>query len=469
VSWKLGAVVVTALLVPIPRAIPTEPKAAPAVAPVSEAPAPEPQGRAVTPIETWSSARDARSLACDDDFVWIATGGGLDRYARATRERRHFGVESGLDTLDVRSVESATSGLVVSTATSRCSLSGDRFLCKAAPPAKAQPANLTLFQGHPVAARVRVGSDAWIATRGGGAFFVPGDDATKAIALTATSSDPAGFIHTGTVFRGSLWLGTFDDGLYRVPLGPDGKPTGPLASTALRMKSPVRLVNRIVATTGKDAALFVGASEGLFVSRDGVKLVRVEAIAPNAVTGLAATDRHLWVTTTEALYRLPVSGQGPVQRSFVRPGGSHAIQAVAVDARGSAWLATEDRGVVRVDDDRTIHGYDRVAGLPSSWFVAIDTDGAGGAIASSLRHGAVRIARDGSWSPLAWAPSPWGLGVRHDRDRTCLATQGGARCETKGGELETLVSLPDPRVHTFIPLGDSVLVGTEAGAAVFPL
>lgn len=472
-SWKIGAVVAAAILIPIPRTVRTEPAPTPAPAPVvaepARAPAPVVEGRSVAPIETWSSARDARSLAADDAFVWVATGGGADRYSRSARERRHFGVEDGLDTLDVRSVESTAAGIVVQTATSRCPLTGERFTCSPAAAPGAKVASSALFDGHPVAARLRVGDDAWVATRGGGAFFVPSEDASKAIALTASSEDPASFVHTGAVFRGALWLGTFDDGLYRVPLGEDGRPASSLAASARRVKSPARLVNRLVATTGKDRALYVGASDGLFVTRDGATFSRVSAIAPRAITGLAATEQHVWVSSTEALYRLPLDGRGRVQRSFVRPAGSRSIQAVAVDAHGTAWLATEDRGVVRIAPDGAIQSYDRVAGLPSSWFVAVDVDERGGAFATSLRHGTVHVARDGSWSAVDWAPSPWGLGVRRDARRTCIATQGGARCETKDGERESLALLPDPRVHMLLPVGSVVLAGTEAGVAVYAL
>ena len=470
-SWKISAIVAAALLVPIPRTVQTEPAPVPPHVSVPTRPAPAPifEGRTIAPLEIWSSARDARALAADDTFVWVATGGGLDRYVRTTRERRHIGVEDGLDTLDVRSVEANATGIVVQTATSRCTSTGERFTCtpSKAPPAKAT--NLALFQGHPVTARLRVGGDAYVATRGGGAFFVPGDDASKAKALTKSADAPASFVHAGAVFQGALWLGTFDDGIHRVPLGPDGRPKGPLATTARRVASPARLVNRLVATTGKDAALYVGASEGLFVTRDGATFSRVPAIAPHAITGLVVTDKHLWVASTEALYRLPLDGKGRVQRSTVRPAGTHAIQDVAVDARGTAWLATEDRGVVRVDEDGTVHGYDRIAGLPSSWFVAVDVDGSGGAIATSLRHGTVQIAPDGTWSTVDWTPSAWGLGVRRDAHRTGVATQGGASCKTNSGEHESLALLPDPRVHVLLPLGAVTLVGTEAGIALYAL
>lgn len=464
-SWKF-ALLTLALLAPVPRSVDAPVKVRP---PVATAVPPAAPAKNAYPIETWGSARDARSLAAGGDFVWVATGGGVDRYAHDGSAHRHFGTAEGLDTLDARSVEVTNGNVVARTGTSRCELGSDHFVCKTAKAPPPSVTNLSLFRGHPIAARLRVGNDEWIATRGGGAFLLPNTEASKAVALESTTNDPSSFFHTGAVFGNAVWLGTFHDGLYRVPLDSEGKPSGSLAKTAVRVTTPARLVNRLVATSGKDGALYVAASEGLFVTRDGVRFTRVDAIAPHAMTGLSFAANHLWATSTEALYRLASSGRGQVERSFVRPAGTHAIQAVAVDDGGTAWLATEDRGVVRVDIDGTIRSYDRVAGLPSSWFVAVETDGSGGVIASTLRHGTVRIASDGSWSTLAWAPNPWGLAVRRDGQRVCIATQGGAACRASDTLPTTLALLPDPRVHLVVPLGPTLLVGTEAGSALYPL
>jgi hypothetical protein len=452
-----------------------------AAPPASTAPSPAPSphldpGRVLMPRETWSSAMDARALAADDTFVWVATGGGLDRYSRTSREHRHFGTADGLDTLDIRDVEASVNGVIVRTGTSRCLLATapPRFTCAPSVPAPARPRDLELFRGiHPVAARLSVGADTYVATRGGGAFFVPGGDASKAMPLAAEASGPSSFVHTAAVFRGALWLGTFEDGLYRAPLDANGRLAGSLATTARPVASPARLVNRVIASAGPHAALFVGASDGLFVTRDGARFARVSALAAHAITGLATTKRHLWVSSTEALYRLPLTGRGRVERSFVYPGGSHAIQALAVGEDGVAWLATEDRGVVRVDTRAkkpatAVRAFDRLAGLPTSWFVAVDSDGAGGVIATSLRHGPVHLTSDGTWSTIEGAPSPWGLAVRRDGETTCLGTQGGASCEANGQRV-SLGALPDPRVHVFFPLRDVTLVGTEAGAALYAL
>lgn len=467
-SWKVALPVALALLAPVPRAR-GESEATPTTIAAPTVVPPAPPVQQAYPIETWSSARDARSLAAAGDFVWIATGGGIERYTHDAHEHRHFGTAEGLDTLDVRSVAVSNGNVVARTGTARCELNGDRFACKTSKAPPPTITNLSLFRGHPIAARLRNGNSEWLATRGGGAFFLPNADASKAVALERATNDPSSFFHTGAVFGNTLWLGTFHDGLYRVPLDAEGKPTGPLAKSAVRVTTPARLVNRLVATSGKDGALYVAASEGLFVTRDGARFSRVDAIAHHAMTGLSFAANHLWATSTEALYRLAPSGRGQVERSFVRPAGTHAIQSVAVDDSGTAWLATEDRGVVRVGVDGTIRTFDRVSGLPSSWFVAVETDGSGGAIASTLRHGTVHIGADGSWSAVVWTPNPWGLAIRRDGERICIATQGGATCATNDETPTTLALLPDPRVHLVVPLGPNLLVGTEAGSALYSL
>ena len=425
-----------------------------------------------SPQETWSSSRDARALVLDDTHVWIATGGGLDRYTRSgDHARKHYGTSDGLDTLDVRSVEQTpdTHRIVAHTGTGRCVLDdGDRFACVPESAPAAMPVNLELFHAHALAARIVAPEGTWTATRGGGAFL--GDSA-----LDASSSAPASFVLSGTTFRGAMWLGTFDDGLYRVALDAQGRVPGSLASATRPVPTPVRMVNRVVATAGASPMLLVGGNEGLFTSRDGVTFTRTPHIAARAITGLAVTKKHVWVASSD--YRLAGSAEGPVQRAFVYPAGTHAIQGIAVGDDGVAWLATEDRGVVRIDTnapDKNEHAraLDRLAGLPTSWFVAVESDGVGGVYASTLRHGSVHIARDTKWETLAFAPNAWGLSVQRNAERVCLGTQGGAACANARQEITQLAALPDPRVHAFLPLpgkDGGVIVGTEAGVALYLL
>ncbi len=427
-----------------------------------------PAAGSVMPREIWASTRDVRALAADKDAVWMATGGGLQRVSRNGGTMRLFGSAEGLDTRDVRRVSIDGADVVADTGTGRCRLRDrERFVCQPAAASAPLLRSFELFRGYAMTARLKVGDDVFIATRGGGAYRLPHGVESEAIGVATTTDHAAAtttsFVQTAAHFGHDLWLGTFDDGLYRVPLDDNGRLGASFAAGVARVESPVRMVNRLAAT---GAALYVAGNEGLFSTRDGVKFSRVTALRARAITGLATSSHGLWVTSTETAYRLSTSGDR-VERSVVYPAGSHAIQAITVGADGIAWLATEDRGVVRIDD-RGARALDRLEGLPTSWFVAIESDGSGGALAPSLRHGTVHVKADQTWESLAWAPSPWGLGVARDDERVCVATQSGATCQTNGKAVN-FSGLPDPRAHTLIALPGSLLVGTEAGLAVYTL
>src|SRR5262249_24088636 len=139
------------------------------------------------------------------------------------------------------------------------------------------------------------------------------------------------------------WLGTFRDGLLRVPLDRagnlvEGKSPSPVPT-------PFRMINELLDVDGN---LFVAANEGLYVSRDGKSFERVPAIGARSITGLGADKGALWVSSTEALYRLDGSAKKRVQAAYVHPAGSHSVQGLALDPNG-VWLATEDRGAVWFD------------------------------------------------------------------------------------------------------------------------
>jgi hypothetical protein len=80
----------------------------------------------------------------------------------------------------------------------------------------------------------------------------------------------------------------------------------------------------------------------------------------------------------------------------------------------------------------------------------------------------VHLEPDGRWELVDWTPDAWTLGVRVEGrgHAVCVGTQDGAACRT-GGRTLALAGLPDARVHFFLPVGDTMLVGTEAGIAVY--
>jgi hypothetical protein len=57
---------------------------------------------------------------------------------------------------------------------------------------------------------------------------------------------------------------------------------------------------------------------------------------------------------------------------------------------------------------------------------------------------------------------PWGQTASRIGDHVCFGTQEGASC----GAIR-FRGLPDPRVHVLFPVGRKIIVGTEAGIAVY--
>ncbi len=407
----------------------------------------------------FTNGSDVRDLAAslDGDAVWAATSAGLDRYDAATRARTHFGIETGLDTLDVRAVHVVPFALIVDTAESRCVGSSDPnsrgFRCfSARPPAPRPPAEETLH-GAPIVARVATSKGTFIATRGAGVWL--GD-----ARLDALPTSTASFVRKVAFYNHREWAGTFDDGL--VTLDDRGTHAVPGA--------PMRMVNDVVATP---TALFVAANEGLFVTRDGASFQRIDAVGHGA-TGVAVSSDRVLVTTTSAIWRIRATGHRfVVDGNWWRPAGSRSLQGIATstDVGGVvAWAASEDRGVIRFDPTSNAPrfvAHDKLAGAPTSWVVALAGDERGGVFAATLRDGVFHVDRDGTIATVAGVPSGWTLDASFAAGKLCVGTQAGAACwsDWHGSPSKIFTGLPDGRVHDVERVGDELFIATEAGIA----
>jgi ligand-binding sensor domain-containing protein len=260
-------------------------------------------------------------------------------------------------------------------------------------------------------------------------------------------------------------MGTFNDGLFVV----DSWPSPEGAEHAHPVASPFRMVNDVLEAEG---ALYVAANEGLFVTRDGVAFERVHEVGARSVTAVAFDGRSLYATTTSALWRVRLGREGPPNAVWWRPAGSRSLQGVVTEHE-RVWLASEDRGAILFDGRRFV-AYDRLAGLPTSWVVAITGDGRGGIFAGTLRDGAFHLDPTGHWQAMLGLPSPWALCISRSEHEVCVGTQDGAACYDSGppkGELAwraptRIDGLPDPRVHAFLAEKGSLLVGTQNGLAI---
>lgn len=169
---------------------------------------------------------------------------------------------------------------------------------------------------------------------------------------------------------GSIWFGTYRNGLYRLPHGNEplrhftrshGIPAGPVT----------------VAFEDSKGRLWVGSREGLAVESgarfQAVRLVRGE-FQPYISAIVEDRKGTLWIATTAGLF-----AHGP---EGIRRYGSadglvpSALNALLLDSGGKLWIGTNGRGVQVLDSGR-IRTVDPSHGLPStiSWIVEDEVGG----------------------------------------------------------------------------------------------
>jgi ligand-binding sensor domain-containing protein len=404
--------------------------------------------------EVVTSTMEVEDVAVDGAAVWVATRGGVERYERTGLGlgpglglglARRYTTADGLAANHVLDVEASGGTVRVRTRDARCELVGERFACAAAPPFAVPPPGVAeRFAGARVTATVALGRERLVATAGAGLWL---DGASGPRRLSPRGQICGNHVTAAVRFRGRTWLGTFDRGL--CVREDDG--------TYRSVEGAFRMVNALAVTP---RGLFVASGEGVFATRDGRRFERVALVEQAGANGLAFDGRSLWITTPGALWRLRVRG-GPRDAVWWRPGGSAAVQRVAV-AGGVVWLATEDRGAVRFAKDRfTV--FDRAAGMPSSWALDVAVGRDGTAWVATLRHGLVAISPKGQPRRVGGVGDAWLLHVSVHDDGVWVGTQGGAFRVADDGSVRRVDGLPDGRVHVVARLADGLWLGTEGG------
>ena len=406
------------------------------------------------PPGVYTNTTTVEAVAVAGDTVWVATGGGVEAYdARTLAWRRVYTTADGLAANDVRGLNVVAGAPVARTDRASCTIAGDRWTCSAAPALPApEPRVARSFQGARETQRVATAAGVLVGTAGRGLWL----DGAAPRRLTPEGQICSNHVTTVVEHAGAVWFGTFDEGLCRW----DG-------TRFERAAAPFRMVNDLAATP---KGLFVAASEGLFVTTDGKTFAEVAGVPEKGMNDLAYADGTLYATSPAAMWRLPLTAAAKKKarlRAFWRPGRTRAIQAVAA-AGGAVWLASEDKGALRVGKKAAdAEVFDRAAGLPSSW--ALDVAVAGGdAWVATLRHGLVRIDPAGRVSQVMGLPDPWLLHVSADPDgrSVWVGAQGGLARVGQGGEVTTLHELPHPNVHVAWRKGALLVVGTEGGTQV---
>ena len=318
------------------------------------------------------------------------------------------------------------------------------------PPPAAALAVAPRYQGARETTRVATSIGTVVGTAGNGVWL---DGATPR-RLTPTGQICGNHVVAMAEWQGRPWVATFDRGVCWLDGDRWVQPT-----TSFRMANDL-------AVTPK--GLVVAASEGLFVSADGVTFARWKGIVDTGWNDLALVGDDLYATMPGAMWRLPVGKRGRRAITRWKPGGSKALQAVVGDGR-SLWVTSEDRGVLDVTR-RQVAIHDRLAGLPTSWHIDVALIG-GQPWVATLRHGLVRRAPSGTWSTVAGLGSPWLLFVGADAAGTgaWVGAQGGAYHVAADGAVRDLSAhLPEPNVHVIAELGGAVWIGTEGGLVRLP-
>jgi len=384
------------------------------------------------------------------DTLWVSSEGGVERYDLPSRQRTgHWTRLEGLEETRVLSL-AEEGGLVATTRGARCRLVEEAFVCTktGSPPAATvagRPSALgRLHHGARVVRSWRWHEQELVAT------------ATQGVWLGEQRLTPArqlcGNHVTGLArFRGTLYVGTFEDGVCRLT----DSGFEPLADVP-------RQVNALLATT---EALWVGTSQGLWRLTE-TSLEPVSALMDYAVVSLATEKTYVVVATSAALWWLDATNGAVVSERW-RPGGSRALQRVKV-AGGQLWLATEDRGAV-VRRGREMHVLDRTRGAESSWLLDVDPDGAGGAWLATLRDGLEHLGPTGSLGVAL--RGTWGLTLLRGERHLYYGSQEGLFIHPLQGTLEqwdASDALVDGRVHALLEEPGTLWVGTELGLQRLP-
>jgi ligand-binding sensor domain-containing protein len=417
------------------------------------------------PSAIYSNTTVVKAMASDGRTLWVATQGGLEEYDVRGRERiRVYTTNDGLPALAVDAVKWTPSDVLVVSASGHdcvmpkgtrrftCSLRlGAKTVANAASPGLSRPPVPTeQIEGATVTARLSVndGSE-WIGTAGMGTWVHIG---SKFIRVTPREQIASNHVVAVSEWGGSIWFATFDHGLSELR-------GGRFMDAAL---GP-RMLNDVI---GTDGGLFVATSEGLFVSEDGSTFRRESRVTERSVTDLAydPRTRTLYATATNSLWEVSLSKRGKYVRASYQPGGTRSLQAVDVSPEGTVFLASEDRGVLRREEDTRFTVFDRLAGFPSSWVIDVVALGEHAALAGTLRHGVFDVFGDQRFDK---GLDSWVLFLGRDPHRpgaVLVGTQGGGAI-VAGSDVQTLRGLPNKCVHTMARAHDGVWVGTEGGLA----
>lgn len=315
-----------------------------------------------------------------------------------------------------------------------------------------------------------VDGDEALVAHAGGVHRVSGRSAGGRSATAITSGGlPSGDVTALARAFGTLWVGTFGDGLARMRGG-----QFEAATSAHERWTVDRRINDL-AVTGRGAheRLWIATDRGLYW-HDGRVFSRVED--PDGPSWIHTTAMHvdggaLWVTTSRELCRYRASRWRCWTGDPTFPVAQ--LHAVTTDRRGRVWVGSL-HGLYRFDPDTERFTRHTVSSgdLPVDWVTAVVPWGDG--VMAGTYHGGLaigdgagfRIVREGQ----AGLPSGWvnPHAIRRRGDRVYIGTLERGLVIGRPGAFTHLTradGLPSDDVTDVLPDRGGVWVATRGGLA----
>jgi len=216
------------------------------------------------------------------------------------------------------------------------------------------------------------------------------DGQSRAIPLAFDGKSDPSVLSMANARDGGLWIGTYDQGVIRLPAATDGGQASPWRideAGGLPSNHVRALLERA------DGSLWIGSNEGVTVYRDG-RVARHygtdDGLPDGNVYILYETAQGvLWIGTSNGMAMMQRDG---TLRTWTPTSGFPAVAAFdfLADPDGSLWIAT-DRGLLHWRDG-TFAQFDHRQGLPNNRLFRLLEDDNGDFWASSNR-GVFRISR----------------------------------------------------------------------------
>ena len=289
----------------------------------------------------------------------------------------------------------------------------------------------------------------WIGASGGGVARLGTDGRIVHVPLARDAPAELGNVRALAADpAGGVWVGT-DAGLGRI----DAQATQ-LEPAAALPKSEGRTAH-VRQLLDDDGTLWIASSLGLY--KFAAQATAPERIGADVLDDVAALlldhDRHLYVGSYDGLYTVDAAGRSrrvwPLQ-------GSHAVTALAEDARGRLWLAVPHEGLVALDPasgtEEWLKPEHNLPGtLPSPLITTLMLDRSGLLWIGTSERGLARVDPAGSIFRYIVDAAPSGDAQQVNNVRAVFEdATGGLWLGTEGDGLKHY----DPKTNRFEHYGD---------------